>query len=113
MNVEESESPKPRIQNLQFINLTDEPKNQKGDFAVAVRSHARRSFVYRKRNSKLSATRIQTPRPRLGPGSEDGIEDPQKLQGKFKLDTWSTKPRKKAVRDLGEERGIPAPLVRY
>lgn len=98
---------------LQFITITDEPESQKGEFANTVRSHARRSFVYRKRDPRLKQTRTQTPRPVQGPGSEDFTDDPRKRQGKFKLNTWSMTPRKKAVRGDGKKIGVPVPIVRW
>ncbi|KAL5315483.1 hypothetical protein ACEPPN_016351 [Leptodophora sp. 'Broadleaf-Isolate-01'] len=96
---------------LQFITITDEPESQKGEFANTVRSHARRSFVYRKRDPRLKQTRTQTPRPVQGPGSEDFTDDPRKRQGKFKLNTWSMTPRKKAVRGDGKKIGVPVPII--
>ncbi|KAG4441691.1 hypothetical protein IFR05_002825 [Cadophora sp. M221] len=111
MEEEPRENPETNPRSLQFINITDEPESQKGEFADAVRSHARRSFVYRKRDPRLKQTRTQTPRPVQGPGSEDATDDPRKLQGKFKLNTWSTKPRKKTVRGDGEKIGVPVPIA--
>ncbi|KAH7323651.1 hypothetical protein BKA65DRAFT_567473 [Rhexocercosporidium sp. MPI-PUGE-AT-0058] len=110
MDVKPGEHSKPP-QSLQFINITDKPESQKGEFAITVRSHARRSFVYRKRSPKPKQTRTQTPRPTSGPGSEGAIEDPHKLQGKFKLNTWSTKPRRKGARKIGEKAELPVPIV--
>lgn len=76
---------------FKFITLTSQPSSQKHDFSYQVRSHAMQAFLCQKKlainkdiNSPISQIRAKTL-----------SQSPSQLSGKFKLTTWSRKPRRK------------------
>lgn len=97
---------------LKFINVTDEPASRKGEYADAVRSHARRVCVYRKRDLSLKHKGMRILGPAQIPRSYSTIEDSSKLQGKFRLINWRTTPRSEAVLAQAEKTESPATIVR-
>jgi hypothetical protein len=75
---------------LEFITLTDRPATQKNNFSYLVRSHAMQSVVHGRRNPTSK-------RP-----AEAETKTSKELSGKFKLDTWKKKKRRKK-NDLAEK----------
>ena len=75
---------------LEFITLTDKPGTQKSNFSYLVRSHAMQSVVHERRNptSKKAASASQR-------AAEAETKTSKELSGKFKLNTWKKKRRKK------------------
>ncbi|KUJ20657.1 uncharacterized protein LY89DRAFT_716012, partial [Mollisia scopiformis] len=90
---------------LQFITLTERPASQKNDYSHTVRSHAMQAFLREKKNANGDKAK-----QRLGPAKEHDPQTPKELSGKFKLASWSRKPRSKKVKTrwTREETAEPA-----
>ncbi|KAE8453682.1 hypothetical protein EG329_009193 [Mollisiaceae sp. DMI_Dod_QoI] len=78
---------------LQFITLTERPASQKNDYSYTVRSHAMQAFLHEKKNTKGDKAKQN-----LGTAREHDPQTPKQLSGKFKLASWSRKPRSKKVK---------------
>ena len=90
MKLEENHDVKLELLPLEFITLTERPASQKANFSYTVRSRAMQSFVQTKHNPRVET---QQSRNRGAVGKENQL--PGQLSGKFKLSTWSRKPRRK------------------
>jgi hypothetical protein len=75
---------------FEFITLTSRPESQKNNFSFKVRSHAMQSFLHQKNNPKS----IELEPARAAKASVES-KTPRQLSGRFKLATWSRKPRGK------------------
>ncbi|KAE9377230.1 hypothetical protein N431DRAFT_368979 [Stipitochalara longipes BDJ] len=75
---------------FEFITLTDRPATHKSDFSYLIRSHAMQAVVHERRNpeSKNRKSASQT-------AAETEIKTSKELSGKFKLNTWKKKKRRK------------------
>ncbi len=78
---------------LEFITITDEPDSQKADFSYTIRSHAMQSFLHEKINPKPKQTKTKQ-----NTASSPEAKTPRQLSGRFKLDSWSRKPRRKVIK---------------
>lgn len=85
---------------LHFITITEEPESMKSEFSYAVRSHAMQSFIHEKKNPKPKQAKSGISQ---SSDSNDQVQSPRQLSGRFKLSTWSRKSRKKAGR-VGEQK---------
>ncbi len=77
---------------LEFITLTDSPANQQSNFSYLVRSHAMQSVVHERRNPALKSAVSASQR-----AAEAENKTSKELSGKFKLNTWKKKRRRKKV----------------
>ncbi|KAF8867341.1 hypothetical protein BDZ45DRAFT_795057 [Acephala macrosclerotiorum] len=80
---------------LQFITLTERPASHKNDYSYTVRSHAMQAFLHGKKNAKGDKTK-----QKRGPSKDLDQQTPKQLSGKFKLASWSRKPRTKKDKTL-------------
>lgn len=90
---------------LQFITLTERPASHKNDYSYTVRSHAMQSFLHEKKNAKGDNAK-----QKRGPSKDLDQQTPKQLSGKFKLASWSRKPRSKKARTQVTE-GISAESI--
>jgi hypothetical protein len=82
---------------LKFITLTDKPATQQSNFSYLVRSHAMQSVVHERRNPALKSAASASQR-----AADAEIKTSKELSGKFKLNTWKKKRRRKKT-DSAEE----------
>ena len=75
---------------FEFITLTDRPANQKSDFSYLVRSHAMQAVVHERRNPESKKRRSAS-----RTAAETETKTSKELSGKFKLNTWKKKKRRK------------------
>jgi hypothetical protein len=75
---------------LEFITLTDRPATQKSNFSYLVRSRAMQSVVHERRNPALKRAASASQR-----AAEAETKTSKELSGKFKLNTWKRKKRRK------------------
>src|SRR6187402_201861 len=78
---------------LEFITLTERPATQKADFSYAIRSRAMHSFIQSKNTPKSEKEQSKS----LGVVKKES-KSAGELSGKFKLSTWSRKPRQKIAK---------------
>ena len=75
---------------LEFITLTERPATQKNDFSYVVRSHAMQAVIHERRNpksKKAGSASSLTP--------EGQAKTSKELSGKFKLNSWTKKKRRR------------------
>jgi hypothetical protein len=82
---------------LEFITLTDSPATQQSNFSYLVRSHAMQSVVHERRNPAPKSAVSASQR-----AAEAEIKTSKELSGKFKLNTWKKKRRRKKT-DAAQE----------
>lgn len=75
---------------LEFITLTERPATQKNDFSYVVRSHAMQAVIHERRNPKSKKAGSASS---LTPEGE--VKTSKELSGKFKLNTWTKKKRRR------------------
>jgi hypothetical protein len=75
---------------FEFITLTERPAAQKSDFSYLVRSHAMQAVVHERRNPRLKKAISASQRT-----AETETKTSKELSGKFKLNTWKMKKRRK------------------
>lgn len=85
---------------LQFITLTERPASHKNDYSYTVRSHAMQAFLHEKKNAKGDKAK-----QKRGPSKNLDQQTPKQLSGKFKLASWTRKPRtrKSKARSTNED----------
>lgn len=72
---------------LEFITLTGKSASEKAKFSYTIRSRAMQSFIQSKNHPSPET------QPSIYQGTGKIIQSSGQLSGKFKLSTWSRKPR--------------------
>jgi hypothetical protein len=104
--MEHKEDPEIKVEPLplEFITLTESPASQKADFSYTIRSRAMHSFIQTK-NTPISERDRLKHRVAVKKESKSAGE----LSGRFKLSTWSRKPRRKMAKTELKESSIMEP----
>jgi hypothetical protein len=75
---------------LEFITLTERPATQKNNFSYVVRSHAMQTVIHERRNPKSKKAASTS-----NHSAESAVKTSKELSGKFKLNTWAKKKRRR------------------
>jgi hypothetical protein len=79
-----------RLPPFEFITLTERPAAQKSDFSYLVRSRAMQAVIHERRNPRLKKATSPSQR-----AAETETKTSKELSGKFKLNTWKMKKRRR------------------